>query len=218
MLHTHVLVVLIFMLLFLVKVVILLLKKQELLAKIRAKTKIVEIVLGTLILITGFYLLWIQGVYESWLILKVVIVLIAIPLGIVGFIKNNVVLVLLSFFVFIYAYGVAETKSLKFKKDKMVITEIDTSSSNVATKILSSNENTAIANAKAIYIQLCVNCHGTDGTLGKFKATDLSKSTMILSEKKQIISKGKGVMKGYRTELSESEIESLGIYIGTFKK
>ncbi|MBW8049891.1 MAG: hypothetical protein FVQ77_06040 [Cytophagales bacterium] len=222
MLHTHVLVVVIFMLLFLVKAVLLVVKKQELLAKVRAKTKIAEMILGALILITGIYLLWIQGQYESWLIIKVVIVLIAIPLGIAGFIKNNVVLVLLSLFAFIYVYGVAETKSIKFKKSiqhlNLKAGQNDTSSENMASKILSSNENVAIANAKAIYDQLCLNCHGTDGKLGKFKASDLSKSTMSNHEKKQIIANGKGVMKGYRKELSDSEIESIALYLDTFKK
>lgn len=221
-LHTHVLVVVIFMLLFLVKAVLLVVKKQELLAKVRAKTKIAEMILGTLILITGIYLLWIQGQYESWLIIKVVIVLIAIPIGIAGFIKNNVVLVLLSLFAFIYIYGVAETKSLKFKKSiphlNLNEEQNDTSSENMASKILSSNENAAIANAKAIYDQLCANCHGTDGKLGKFKASDLSKSTMSIDEKKQIIANGKGVMVGYSKELSDNEREALANYISSFKK
>lgn len=115
-LHTHVTVVLLFLLFFIFKAVLLFLGKREQLARLRAKTKIVDIILGTLILITGGYLTSVYGSnLPSWLLVKIILVFIAIPLAIVGIAKSNKLLAALSLIIFIYVYGVAETKSVNMK-------------------------------------------------------------------------------------------------------
>lgn len=115
-LHTHVTVVLLFLIFFLVKAIMLFIGKREQLARLRAKTKFVDIILGTLIIITGGYLASVYGSnMPTWLITKIVLVLVAVPLGIVGIAKSNKLLAALSLLIFIYVYGVAETKSLNMK-------------------------------------------------------------------------------------------------------
>ncbi len=91
--HTHVLVVLLFLIFFLFKTVLLFLNKREQLARLRAKTKVVDIILGTLILITGGYLAFIYGSnMPNWLLVKIILVFIAIPAGIVGIARSNKIL------------------------------------------------------------------------------------------------------------------------------
>lgn len=114
--HTHVTVVLVFLFFFLIKAILLFLGKREQLARLRARTKILDIILGILILITGGYLASVYGAnMPSWLMVKIVLVLLAIPLGIVGIAKSNKLLAALSLLIFIYVYGVAETKSVNMK-------------------------------------------------------------------------------------------------------
>ena len=113
MLHLHKTVVLAFILLLLFKTILLLTNKVELLTKVRAKTKVMDMVLGTLLLATGVYLLVIlpEGM-PSYLIVKLALVFIAIPLGIIGIAKQKKPLAILSIFLFIYVFGVAQTRSI----------------------------------------------------------------------------------------------------------
>lgn len=58
----------------------------------------------------------------------------------------------------------------------------------------------------------CSLCHGSDGRLGASKATDLSKSTMGLDERKAVIKYGKGLMPP-QASLSASELQGLALYV-----
>jgi uncharacterized membrane protein SirB2 len=82
-LHLHTTVVVAFLLLFAFKVVLLLANNKSLLTNIRAKTKIADMVLGTLILLTGGYLLFKGEHPATWAMVKLVLVLLLIPAGIV---------------------------------------------------------------------------------------------------------------------------------------
>lgn len=62
----------------------LLLFREELVDRFRNKTKWLDIVLGSLIVVTGFYLLFIQPQILMWMIIKIVIVFASIPLGIIA--------------------------------------------------------------------------------------------------------------------------------------
>lgn len=117
-LHLHITIVTIFLLSLVIKTVLLFVN-PTLFDTVRNKTKVVEMILGPLVLLTGGYLFMTRGIYdEAWLNGKMILVLIGIPLSIIGLKKGNKVLALIGCLIFIYIYGVAETKSLKFKASK----------------------------------------------------------------------------------------------------
>lgn len=219
-LHTHVLVNVLFMLLLAVKTTLLVINKTETLEKLRAKTKIADIVLGVLILVTGGYLVTIQETVETWLIVKIVIVVACIPLGIIGISKGKKVLAILSLFGFLYVYGVAETRSLSMQKKTYtkVVETVEESPEQISNEIVTENTTVAVSNGQAIYESLCVQCHGSDGKLGKYNAKDLTMSAMTAAEKATIIANGKGMMNGFGKDLSESEIAQVVEYIGSLGK
>jgi cytochrome c553 len=196
-LHLHLTVVILFLVFLIFKTILLLANKTVLLDKIREKTKIVDIILGTLILVTGGYLLAVlhSDHVESYLIGKIVLMLIGIPLGIVGIKKKNKVLAVLSVFIFLFIYRMGETHSLTGKREKIASTD-----------------------AAQIYAQNCANCHGADGKLGLNGAKDLSLSTMNTSEKESVIANGKGLMPKFKGQLNEQQIKDLAQYIEGFKK
>ena len=111
----HVLAVILFLILFLIKAFMLFTNKLRGLDKMKRWTKVPDMILGLLILLTGGYLIWLYPAMPGWLIIKVIVVLAAIPLAIVGLKKQHKPLVALSLICFIYVYGVAETKSLKMR-------------------------------------------------------------------------------------------------------
>src|SRR5690349_312304 len=117
-LHTHVLVVILFLIMFIIKAFLLFTNKTQALENIKRKTKVLDMIFGTLILVTGGYLLFQYNGIPTWLIIKVVLVLAGIPLAIIGLRKQNKPLVALALIIFIYVYGVAETKSLNMKKNE----------------------------------------------------------------------------------------------------
>ena len=215
-LHLHITVVIVFLISFAFKIILLLLNKDELLEKVRAKTKVAEMVVGTLIILTGGFLLFkLHDNLPSYLLGKIIVVLAGIPLGIIALKRKNKILAVVALLAFIYAYGVAETKSLKFKKDKFVLPDTATSGEN---SIISENQNNSLANAKAIYTHLCTSCHGEDGKLGKGGAKDLSASTLTTLQKEEIITNGKGLMPSFKGQLTEDEIKALAAYADSFKK
>ncbi|NDK57157.1 SirB2 family protein [Pontibacter fetidus] len=231
-LHTHVLVVILFLLLFTTKTVLLLLNKRDALTKLRNKTKVVEMILGTLILITGGWMLFNYNGIPSWLITKVVLVLVAIPLGIVGLKRENKVLAVLALFIFLYVYGVAETDSLTMKKETATTGVIDTPETDAAEtgdstlstsetahqEIVSSMNATALANAEKIFVQQCATCHGEDGTKGVSGAANLTESQLSLNDRKGVIANGRGLMPAFGEQLSEQELDEVAAYTMTLKK
>ena len=220
-LHLHITVVVLFMLFFGYKLVLLFANKHASLATFRQKTKVVDMILGTLILLTGGYLLYALQSFEPYLIGKLVLTLVAIPLGIISMKKENKILGLLTMAIFVYNFGVAETNSLVFKKQKITIqpeivgidTAVVTSESTAPVNdILDQNKEVALKNGKVIFTQVCAACHGQDGKLGVGGAKDLSQSALKHDEVILMIAKGKGLMQPYEDVLSEQEIEAVASY------
>ena len=233
-LHTHVLVVVLFLIFFAIKAVLLLLNRRDTLNKVRNKTKVVDTVLGTLILITGVYLLFLyNGGIPTYLIVKVVFVLLTIPLGIVGIKRENKVLTVLSLLIFLYAYGVAETNSLAMNRKEHAVAPITntttetpetdaanagTSSETAQEEILATLSETQMANAKAIYTQVCATCHGEDGAKGLGGAALLTLSQLTLNDRINVIENGRGLMPAFGSQLTSQEAEALAAYTITLKK
>ncbi|MDB5258138.1 MAG: hypothetical protein JWM14_2833 [Chitinophagaceae bacterium] len=218
-LHLHMTVVILFMLFFGYKLILLFANKKASLAAFRQKTKVVDMILGSLILLTGGYLLYALHTFETYLVGKLILTLVAIPLGIISMKKENKLLGLLTMAIFVYNFGVAETHSLTFKREKIVIQPEaiapDTTAvpaETPASAILNQNEEAALKNGKAIFTQVCAACHGQDGKLGVGGAKDLSLSKLPHVEVVQVIAKGKGLMQPYEGVLSEQEIEAVANY------
>lgn len=202
MLHLHVAVVTLFLLFLFVKTLLLLVNHPSL-QKIRDKTKVVDMVLGILILITGGYMLTVVPM-ETYLIVKIVITLIGIPLGIIAFRKQSKVLAIITLLAFIYVYGVAETDSWKFKPSKIEVAETP-------------NE-TPQELGYQVYNQTCVTCHGENGKLGQGGAKDLTQTKLTKEQIAQIVKNGKGLMPAYKKRLSDDEISGLADYVKSLGK
>lgn len=217
-LHLHVTVTLIFLLLFGYKVLLLLLGKNEQLTFIRNKTKIVEIVLGTLILITGTYLFINDPLKETWLWVKLISIIGLIPLGIIGLKKENKILATIAFVGFVYFFVVSKTNSLTFKRDKIEIVDVPSGPQSTTEDIMATNEETQLNKGKAIYTQVCSACHGPEGNLQLAGAANLQISKLSKEEKINIVTNGKNAMMAYKDQLSEQDIASVVEYTETLKK
>ena len=114
----HLLVVLGFLLFFAAKTGLLLTNRLDQLRQLRARTRVVDSVLGLLILLTGGALLWrYPGNTPGWLWLKLGLVVVLLPLAIAAMRRQHKVGVVLTLLGFIYVYGLAETGSLILQPD-----------------------------------------------------------------------------------------------------
>jgi mono/diheme cytochrome c family protein len=198
MLHTHKLVVSLFLLHYLIKFALLMLNKNDALAKYSAKTKVVEMIISTLFLATGIYLASKSGNIGSWFWVKLLAIAISIPVAVVAYKRHHKGLALLSMMLIIYSYGVSETKAPLMKKESTPVAE-------------------GPADGKAIYESKCMNCHGADGKLGLSGARDLTTSALTHDEKKDIILNGKNAMMGFRDQLSDEQVEAVITYINELR-
>lgn len=193
--HLHVTVVILLLLFVLFKSILLVANKRELLDRIRAKTKVVDIIIGILVLTTGIYLTTLKATVEPYLWTKILLVLVAIPVGIIGLKRHKKSLAILSAILIIYVFGIGETQSYKFKRDPIVTT----------------TEHAG----QEIYQKLCVECHGNDGKKGLFKASDLTASILDAAEMKERILQGKGIMRGYKNEINNQQADAVIEYLTT---
>jgi len=197
MLHTHTLVVILFLLIYLIKVGLLLFAKPETLDKFSKRIKIPEIIVSTLFLANGIYLAYNTGNVGSWLYIKLLVVFASIPLAVIAFKKRNKILGVLSIFLLLYAYGISETKSPTFKRTDM------------------SSQNARLegeATAKEIFRVECAKCHGVDGRGVLSGAKDLTMSQLSLDEKIAIVNKGKNAMMAYEKVLTSDQVKAVAAY------
>lgn len=178
-LHTHYLVVTLFLLIYVVKTILLLSNKNDVLAAFSKKVKVFEMIVSFLFLVTGIFLatqLPFGGKYDYLFYTKIILVLVSIPLAVIGFKKSNKILAALSLLMITGSFGLAES----YHKKKAIPKDSPTS--------ISSGDGASLYKAN------CVTCHGGDGKLGLAGAKDLSTSAMDISEIKHIVLKGKGLM------------------------
>jgi mono/diheme cytochrome c family protein len=211
-LHLHVTVVLLFILLYTIKVYLLLANKPEALEKLRSKTKIADAVLGSLIIITGGYLTFIAPAIETYLIVKIVLVIASIPVGIIAMKKLNKPMAIAALLIYVYVFAVAKTKSLSLKKEAFVAPV-----SVVATDSLQT-ETSSIKEGEVIYTSLCVVCHGPDGKLMLNGAKDLSVSKLSDEEIITMVKNGKGLMTPFKDQLDEKQLQSVMLYVKSLRK
>jgi mono/diheme cytochrome c family protein len=163
---------------------------------------VVDMVISTLFLITGMWMLFNMpsGLISTLLIVKIAVVFLSIPIAIVGFKKGKKALAILSVVLLLGAYGMGEAN----KKRPVIQKDMARTS----------------AEAKELYMAgNCNLCHGAQGnepntSLG---AKDLSKSKLGDAEIKSIISNGKNNMPGYKKQLDEKQIDELVQYVKTLR-
>ncbi|PIY09031.1 MAG: hypothetical protein COZ18_09240 [Flexibacter sp. CG_4_10_14_3_um_filter_32_15] len=206
MLHTHKLVVLLFLIVYVIKLALLLFSEEKL-DKMRASkpARIFEVVLSVLFLVTGI-VMWtsLAEPFKMLFLIKIVAVFASIPLAVIGFKKKNKVLAILSVVLLFAAYGLAEVKkkqSLKPQNQDMVYNEAETS-----------------VYGKQLYTQYCENCHGADGAAGLSGAKNLQISTLSDEEAKRRIKKGKGNMLPYEKVLNDKQIDAVLTHIKSLRK
>jgi mono/diheme cytochrome c family protein len=196
--YTHLLSVILFLLIYLIKTILLLANKEEGLAKFTKTVKVPEMIISTLFLVTGVYLLTQIPEIKSLMIIKIIIVLASIPLAIIGFKKKNKALAVLSLLMIIAAYGLAEMS----KKQKSKAME---------------NISESMINGQELYNASCTSCHGADGKLGLMGAPDLSVSSLDIANRIEIIKNGKGAMAPFGGTLTDDQIKAVAEYSATLK-
>lgn len=198
MLHTHKLVVSLFLIIYLIKTALLVLNKHESLDSFIKRTKVAEIIISTLFLLTGIYLAMNSANNGTWLWMKLFVIACSIPLAIIGFKKKNQSLALVSLMFLIYAYGISETKSPFMSDEKK---KVDTANVPVAEV------------GKKIYEEKCILCHGSDGKLGLSGANDLTQSTLTHDEKVALVMNGKNAMMSFKEQLTPEQVEAVVLYV-----
>ena len=94
------------------KLILMIVQDKNTFNKFRDKTKVVEMILGTLILVSGAWLFIECPVQkQGWLHLKMALAIIGIPIAIIGFKKDKVLLVVVSILMFLYVFWIASVKA-----------------------------------------------------------------------------------------------------------
>ncbi len=203
MLHTHKLVVSLFLLLYLIKTAMLVLNKHDALDTFTKKTQIAEMIISTLFLLTGIYLAVNSANTGAWLWMKIFVVACSIPLAVIGFKKKNQGLALISLMFLIYAYGISETKSPFMSNEKEKV-----NTSNIAAADI----------GKSVYEEKCMLCHGNDGKLGLSGAKDLTLSTLTHAQKVELVLNGKNAMMSFKDQLTAEQVEAVVQYVEAMPK
>lgn len=201
-LHAHKALVLLFLIHYVVKLLFFQLKKMELLEKYSKATRIPEMIVSFGFLATGIAMMIKGAPITNILIIKLVCVLAAIPLAIVGFKRLKLGLATLAVVLIVVAYGLAE-----MNRNNLAGGAVDTSDAN----------GDMMAMGKEVYMHSCVNCHGADGKLSSLGSKDLSITVKTADEQKAIIRNGKNYMPAHK-DLTDQQIDAVVQYIATFKQ
>ena len=199
---THLIAVNIFLLLYLVKTV-LLFANVSMLEKFTRATRVIEMIISTIFLITGIWLLFILGAIKVLLIIKLVMVFASIPVAVIGFKRQNKILAVLSLLLIVGAYGISEAA----KKKPFIPTQVE----------VNGNADDAAKLGIKTYIGNCAMCHGKDGKKMYRGAKDLSVSGLDAATVAIMVKDGvkgeTGVMPAFSGTLSEEEITAVSNYV-----
>lgn len=204
--YTHLVSVILFLLIYLIKTSLLLANKEEALTKFTKSVKVPEMIVSTLFLLTGIYMLTQLPIINTLLIVKICIVFISIPVAVVGFKKKKKALAVLSFLLIVMAYGLAE-----MSKKRMNRTTIKTETKHV-------EDGAQVIDGKTVFEANCTSCHGADGKLGLLGSPDLTTSVLDINSKVEIIRNGKGAMQPFGGLLTDEEIQAVANYVESLKK
>jgi mono/diheme cytochrome c family protein len=190
-LKAHYVSVTLFFIHYVIKTILLLANKQDTLQRYTRPTKIPEMIISFMFLLTGIYMLTQMGEIKSMMWIKILLVFASIPLAVIGFKKGNKIMAALSLLLITASYGLAEMSRKKVKAD------IPTALSN---------------DGKAIFEGNCASCHGIDGKAMLSGASDLTTLNLDHAAYVNAITNGKGAMAAYDKMLNAEQIEAVATY------
>jgi mono/diheme cytochrome c family protein len=200
--HLHLLLVILFVLSTLIKTILLFIDSSKFEAY-RAKTKLPEIIVTILFLISGITLIILKGGgFHTLFFVKLGLMIVGIPLTIIGFKKQAKIPALIGTFLFIMTYGMAEMAS-----KKAAVTTVD----------VSAQESGTLPHGTKLYTLNCVTCHGETGSKNLGGAADLSSSNFTEIQIADMISNGTKKMPAFNS-LTEEENSAISLYVKTLQK
>lgn len=209
---THIWVVRIFLLLLASKWLLLLIGQKNALETVRAKTKILDMILGTLVLASGLYLAFTAPLgVQPYVWIKLVGLLASIPLGIIGFRKKNIILATLSVLLIAGAMGLAYAKPKALTNTGAVTVDAGAQTNDADSKA-------KITAGMDVYTKRgCVTCHGGDGKMGYMGAKPLTQSQMNDQQMGEMIRNGKTPMPP-NTDISDEDLANLIAFVRNLPK
>ena len=215
-LHTHELLITLYVLVFTIKLVLLLLNNTVALANFRKRTKVIgEMILPSLFLISGIVLAVMSktGFGDTWFLIKMCLIALSVGTGIAAFNKNSKTLGIVTFLIFVYVIMLSYIKDPGLKKQPTPVIE------NVITDPNAPGYD-VLKHGLSVYINNgCNTCHGADGKLGNHGAANLSVSVLDDAAVINVIRNGRGsVMKGYGKKLNPVEIHAVTEYVKSLRK
>ncbi len=190
---THFISVTLFLLIYLIKTVLLLTNAKNALASFKRVTKVPEMIVSTLFLLTGVWLLVETGSVTVLQIVKLVLVFGSIPMAVIAYKRENKALAVISLVFIIAAFGLAEMNKKQLTKVK-----------------------SGAVSGQEIYSSNCARCHGDDGKKGVMEASDLSVSTLSDEEVKAIIVNGRKGMPPIKMEAAQ--LDSVAVFVKSLRK
>jgi uncharacterized membrane protein SirB2/cytochrome c5 len=188
---THRITVTLFFLIYVVKTILLLSNRADLLQKFTKSTKVIEMIVSALFLITGVYLMTQLAHIGTLLWVKIVLVLASIPIAIVGFKRSNKILAAFSLLLITASYGLGEVgKKHREKGIEIAADKID---------------------GREIYEAKCSVCHGNDGKAGLSGASDLSQTQLAADSIKFIIQNGRRTM--VKVDMTDEQAAAVAAYV-----
>lgn len=203
--HTHKLVVLLFLGIYVIKTILLLTGSTNALTKFTKFIKIPEMIVSMLFFLTGGYLVMNIANFGFLFIMKLVFVLAAIPIAVIGFKKRKKLLAVISLFLIFGAYGFAEVHKARMGKIQDFTDEVITNpqASNYILNL----------HGKALYNAQCMVCHGIEGTAGLSGAKNLQTSELSNEDIHSIIYSGKTSMPKMEGKFNNQELKALVKYV-----
>lgn len=219
-LPTHKIAVILFLVTYVVKTVLLLINKPNALAAYTKGTKVTEIVISVLFLVTGLWLLSNAGTVSTLQIIKFTLVVLSIPIAIIGFKKGNKAMAITAVLLIIGAYGLAEAnKAQKRRAAGSATVEAD---GKVETDTASPNYS-GVKHGEYIYKNIsgvpCTSCHGTKGDAQINGASNLAVTALDKQGIIDVIKNGRNgnKMPAYGS-LKPAEYEALADFVLSLKE
>ncbi len=205
-LHTHHLIVVVYILFIALNFIIVLLKRRNALLAIKARTRIIRIGWEVLLLGTGIFLMLKSPLgLADYILVKWITMSLGIVFFILGMKKMNALWMTLSLVMFIYTYLLGSTRNILLKPEEMRVHEAYLTETDEALQ------------GKAIYEIACARCHGEDGKSNYRKAKKLAETSLNDDAKATFIKMGKGIMPSY-SYMKDEEIQVLLKYLNQLKE